>query len=99
MFPPGVVVKMEGPKKPPQRTPAELAESLLRWRCKEYAPGFQCHLCDMCTVSNPRGLCRDLLDAVGFLAKLEQINEKVCPHGKLREECGPCKPVPPGSQD
>ena len=88
-------------RKAAPRTGAEIAEALLRWKCKAYAPGYQCHCCGDCTQSAPCGLCKDLEDAAWLINKLmpKPIVLKVCLHGKLREECGPCKPIEPGSQD
>ncbi len=55
------------PKAKPVRTPQELAESLLRWKCSEYAPGVQCHFCDDCKTHLPCGLCIDLKEAAELL--------------------------------
>lgn len=93
------------PKKAkPVRTPEELAESLLRWKCSEYAPGVQCHFCDGCKASNPCGLCLDLKDAADALLEgaralgaAAEVPE--CHHHRIYHECPVCGPQPKGAQD
>ena len=98
---PGGIYPGDMPGKPkPVRTPEELAESLLRWKCSEYAPGVQCHFCDDCKVSNPCGLCMDLRDAASLLNEIAEDTtlSKGCIHDEDRK-CHLCRPIQPGSQD
>lgn len=101
------------PKKPsPVRTPTELAESLLRWRCSEYAPGIQCHLCDDCKLGSLCGLCTDLKEAAALLLKMDNLNpsgivlrNNKCLHGVeggcdiCTEDAIPPVTLPKGAQD
>jgi len=101
LFPPGMLPGIPDPKPArPLRTAEELADSLLRWRCAEYEPGFQCHFCDDCKPSRLCSLCTDLSETAKLLKALsEQPEPKLCMHGRPHKECGPCGPREPGSQD
>ena len=87
------------------RTPEEMAESLLRWKCSEYAPMVQCHLCDDCKPSKLCGLCQDLKDAVSLLLEgarslgAEAPVESECHHHRITRDCPVCGPQPKGAQD